>query len=188
MRAPEPAPAARDHAVPDRATSLLFGRIYHELHAIALRCLRGERGAPTLQATALVHEVFLQLANARTRWVSSTHLLAVAARAIRRVLINHALARRAQRRGGGRPAEPLADDLCAAPATDGLELLALGEALERLERLDPRQGQIVELRFFGGLSAQEIARVLGISTRTVEGEWSLARAWLRRCMARGGDA
>ncbi|MBX3464953.1 MAG: sigma-70 family RNA polymerase sigma factor [Planctomycetes bacterium] len=169
-------------AGPTPQTAELFGRIYHELHAVALRCLRGERGAPTLQATALVHEVFLRLAKAPDDWAGSTHLLAVAARAIRRVLINHALARRCLRRGGGHTPEPLPLGGLAAPARDAVELLALGEALERLEQRDPRQGQIVELRFFGGLTTAEIARVLGVSTRTVEGEWSLARAWLRRHM------
>ena len=162
----------------------MFGQVYQELHAIARQCMRGERRHHTLQATAVVHEVFLQLARARAPgWSEPQHLLAVGARAVRRVLVNHALARRCGRRGGGRRVEALTD----AVAPSGLEaadLITLGEALDRLERLDPRQAQVVELRFFGGLSSPEVAHVLGVSLRTVEAEWSLARAWLRRAMAR----
>ncbi len=170
------------------ATSELFARVYEELHAIAHRCMRGERGAHTLQATAVVHEVFLRLVRSEgTKWSDPDHLLAVAARAVRRILVNHALARRSQRRGGGRPHLPFDDTHGVASDLPGYELIALGDALEELERLDPRQARLVELRFFGGLGAAEIARVLGVSLRTVEGDWSLARAWLRRRMAKGHE-
>lgn len=183
----KPTPGSAERS--EHATSQLFARIYQELHAIAHHCMRGEGRAHTLQATALLHEVFLQLVHAREQaWTGPTHLLAVAARAIRRVLINHAIARRTQRRGGNVARVPLDHELGGSRGLDGFELLALGEALEHLERLDARQGQIVELRFFGGLSTPEIARILGVSPRTVEGEWSLARAWLRRRMSRDGEA
>jgi len=173
----------------DAVTRRLFARIYEELHAIAHRCMRGERIAHTLQPTAVVHEVFLQLARARTvDWNDHEHLLAVAARAVRRILVNHAVARRTLRRGGGRTIEPLADEPWQPNGLPMEDLVTLGEALEELERLDPRQARLVELRFFGGLGTLEIARVLGVSPRTVEGDWTLARAWLRRRMARDGDA
>ena len=169
-------------------TGALFAEVYAELHAIARRCLRGEGQGHTLQATALVHEAFLQLARAREqRWSEPVHLLAIAARTIRRTLINHALARRTERRGGGRRQQALPDAPCPNRGADPCDVLALGDALAELERLDPRQGAIVELRFFGGLSVPEVARVLGVSTRTVEGEWSLARAWLRCRMGRDED-
>ena len=170
------------------ATSELFARVYEELHAIAHRCMRGERGAHTLQATAVVHEVFLRLVRSEgTKWSDPDHLLAVAARAVRRILVNHALARRSQRRGGGRPHLPFDDSHGVRSGLPEYELIALGDALEELERHDPRQARLVELRFFGGLGAAEIARVLGVSLRTVEGDWSLARAWLRRRMAKGHE-
>jgi RNA polymerase sigma-70 factor (ECF subfamily) len=174
---------------PDIAlTNELFGRVYQELHAVAQHCLRGERRGHTLQATALVHEAFLRLAAAEQQpWKDSRHLLALASRAIRRVLVNHAIARRTQRRGGGKPTHVLPD--LEVPGEQGLapiDVLALTEALDELEQLDPRQAQIVELRFFGGLDNPEIARVLEVSVRTVEGEWSLSRAWLRRRLGQEG--
>lgn len=168
---------------PDSAlTHELFGRVYQELHAVARHCLRGERRDHTLQATALVHEAFLRLAAAEDKpWTDSRHLLALASRAIRRVLVNHAITRRTQRRGGGKPAQSLPElDVPGDPGLAPIDVLALTEALDELEQLDKRQAEIVELRFFGGLDNAEIARVLGVSLRTVEGEWSLSRAWLRR--------
>jgi RNA polymerase sigma-70 factor, ECF subfamily len=175
---------ARDDRLPATATAELFEQVYQELHAVARHCMRGERRQHTLQATAVVHEVFLQLVRARTpAWTEPRHLLAVAARAVRRVLINHALARRCGRRGGGRRAEAIADAL-APGGLDAAEMISLGEAIDQLERLDPRQAQVVELRFFGGLSSPEVARVLGVSLRTIEAEWALARAWLRRALSR----
>jgi RNA polymerase sigma-70 factor (ECF subfamily) len=186
---PTPQDAGPASAAGTAATRELFARIYEELHAIAHRCMRGERGEHTLQATAVVHEVFLRLVRSEgTRWSDPDHLLAVAARTVRRILVNHALARRTQRRGGGRPHLPFDDSHGVRSGLPEYELIALGDALEELERLDLRQARLVELRFFGGLGTAEIARVLGVSPRTVEGDWSLARAWLRRRMAQGNDA
>lgn len=172
---------------PDRdPTNALFGRVYQELHAVARHCLRGERRDHTLQATALVHEAFLRLAATdRKSWQDSGHLLALASRAIRRVLVNHARSRRAQRRGGGKSPEPApAVEATGEPGLAPVDVLELADALDELEQLDARQAQIVELRFFGGLGNAEIARVLGVSLRTVEGEWRLSRAWLRRRLSR----
>ncbi len=182
-------PSKATAAAPAAVTSALFARIYRELHAIARQCMRGERQQHTLQATALVHEAFLHLVRARDQaWAEPTHLLAVAARAIRRVLVNHAVGKRCVRRGSGRRPQPLGEAASAPTGLAPLELIALGEALDALDQLDPRQARLVELRFFGGLSTPEIARVLGVSPRTVDSEWSLARAWLRCHMARADDA
>jgi RNA polymerase sigma-70 factor, ECF subfamily len=166
-------------------TGALFSRVYQELHAVARQCLRHERRDHTLQATALVHEAFLQLTHAAQQpWVEPQHLLALGARAIRRVLVNHARARRSKRRGAGRRPLPL-PDMAAPGLVAPIDLLALADALDELEQLDARQAQIIELRFFGGLDTSETARVLGVSSRTIEGEWALARAWLRQRMCSG---
>ncbi|MFN9703597.1 MAG: ECF-type sigma factor, partial [Planctomycetota bacterium] len=167
-------------------TRELFGRVYQELHAVARHCLRGERRDHTLLATALVHEAFLRLAAADApAWQDSGHLLALASRAIRRVLVNHARSRRAQRRGGGKSADLLpALEAKGDAGFASIDVIELTEALDELERLDARQARIVELRFVGGLDNDAIARILGISLRSVEGEWRLSRAWLRRRLAR----
>ena len=181
-------------------TRELFELVYRELHALAQRHLRRERCDHTLQPTALVHEVYLRFARQRQdRWQSRGQFVAVASQMIRRVLVNHAKARGADRRGGdrrrvsfeeapGADASGTAQSAWVAPTgtpARGLDLLALDEALEKLERLDARQGRIVELRFFGGLEIDEIAKVVGVSPRTVDGEWALARAWLRAELRRG---
>lgn len=160
-------------------TSALFALLYQELHALAQQYLRRERPWHTLQATALVHEAYVQLSRGGDRpWRERDHFLATAARAIRRVLVNHAEAHKAQKRGGGGPRISLEDAPDLAEPGREVDVLALEEALERLERLDPRQSRIVELRFFGGLAIDEIARLLGVSPRTVDGDWAMARAWL----------
>lgn len=160
-------------------TSALFALLYQELHTLAQNHLRRERPWHTLQATALVHEAYVQLSRGGERpWRERDHFLATAARAIRRVLVNHAEAHKAQKRGGGGPRISLDDTPDLAAAGQEVDVLALEEALERLERLDPRQSRIVELRFFGGLAIDEIARLLGVSPRTVDGDWAMARAWL----------
>jgi RNA polymerase sigma-70 factor (ECF subfamily) len=170
--------------------SELFALMYGELRRVAGRYLDRERRNHTLQPTALVHEAWLRLQNERgVEWQGRTHGLALAAQAMRRLLIDHGRHQKRQKRGGG--AKPVAlDDLFEAAATGEVaveELLALEEALTRLEAVDPRAAQVVVLRFFTGLAIPEIAEHLGVSVRTVEGEWTHARAWLRRELARGSE-
>lgn len=174
--------AAGDQA----AVSPLFAIVYDELRRVAAAALRRERPDHTLQPTALVHEAYLRLASEPDeRWQSREHFLAVAARAMRRVLVDHARGHNAQKRGRGEPVLSLEDIDAAAPGVvREIDFLALDIALTRLASFDPRQAQLVELRFFGGLTVEEAARVAGVSPRTVKREWQVARAWLRREMSR----
>jgi RNA polymerase sigma factor (TIGR02999 family) len=159
----------------------LLPQVYGELKRIAARQLRNERPGHTLCTTALVHEAWLELSHLdRIRWQNRSHYLAVAAQAMRRVLIDHAVARRAQKRGGGQPVETLAEDPLVIVQGRASELLDLDDALQRLAALDERQVRIVECRFFGGMSIEETAAALEISPATVKREWALARAWLNR--------
>lgn len=158
----------------------VFPVVYEELKRVAHRHLRGERTGHTLGTTALVHEAWLELARLEhIRWPGRPYVLAAASRAMRRILIDYAVARRAEKRGGGVMIEPL-DDAVAMAATRGDELLALDEALDRLASVNPRYGRVVECRFFGGMSVEETAEALGISPATVKRDWTLARAWLNR--------
>jgi RNA polymerase sigma factor (TIGR02999 family) len=152
--------------------------IYKQLRAMAGNRMRRERPGHTLQPTELVHEVYLRLTRQRlSTWKDRAHFFAVAAIVMRQVLVDHARARHALRRGGGATPIELTGEIPVA-AQDSGRLLALDEALSRLAKMDPRQSRIVELRFFGGLTEEEIAGLLGISVRTVKRDWSLARAWL----------
>lgn len=162
----------------DSAEAELIPRIYPELRRLAAGCLQRERREHTLQPTALVNEVFLRLAGAREiEWQSRSHFFAVASRVMRRILVDYARERNAAKRGGGlRPVE-LEDALIVSDEQSAL-VLSVHEALDRLSKLDKRQAQVVEMRFFGGLSEEEIAAVLGISARTVKRDWTIARAWL----------
>lgn len=159
----------------------LFTLVYAELRRIAGRQLRGERAGHTLGTTALVNEAWFELAKLeRIRWESRAHFLALAAQAMRRVLIDYAVARRSQKRGGGRVPEPLEDDALVAVTERPDEFIALDEALQRLTAINERHARIVECRFFGGMSVEETADVLGTSPATVKRDWALARAWLNR--------
>ena len=161
----------------EHAASDLMPLIYGELHAIAERHMRGERRDHSLQATVLVHEAFLQLAGTdRVDWQNRAHFFALASRAMRRILIDHARAAHAAKRPGAYNQVSLDPGL--PMAENPVDLIALNEALERLETWDQRQSQVVEMRFFGGLSFEEIAEVLGISERTAKRDWTMARAWL----------
>ena len=145
------------------ALDRLLATIYAELRQLAVAYLRRERRDHTLQATVLVHEAFLKLVDQReVHWQNRAHFFGIAAQTMRRILIDHARAHGASKRGSG--------------AT--VELLALDDALTRLEKVDPQQVRVVELRFFGGLTIKETAEVIGISTATVERDWILAKAWL----------
>ena len=160
------------------ARDQLMPLVYHELRHRAAGYLRHERLDHTLQATALVHEVFVKLVgHDRQAWQNRGHFYAVAAQMMRRILVDHARARRAAKRPNPAMRADL-DDQIAAPETGGLDVVVLDEALTELSTMDPRQGQIVELRYFGGLSEQEVADTLGVSRATVTREWKRARAWL----------
>lgn len=155
--------------------------IYGELRNLAERLFRRERRDHTLEPTALVHEAWLKLAaQDRTEWEERQQVLAIGAQAMRRILVDHARAKRREKRGGDRAPVELTDDMSLDPPPGGPVLLDLEGALVRLERLDPRQAKIVELRFFAGLGVREVAQELGLSIRTVEADWTAAKAWLRR--------
>lgn len=161
----------------------LFPVIYGELRQVAGRYLRKERRNHTLQPTALVHEAWIRLQNERgDEWQGRTHGLALGAQAMRRLLIDHGRHQKRDKRGGG--AQPMAlDDLLIASKTGDVpveDLLTLEDALTRLEAVDARAAQVVTLRFYSGMSNPEIAQHLNLSLRTVEGDWTFARAWLKR--------
>jgi RNA polymerase sigma factor (TIGR02999 family) len=156
--------------------------LYDELHRLAEAYLRREDPGHTLQPTALVHEAYLRLIDQRrVDWRNRAQFLGVAAGIMRRILVDHARGRAAQKRGGG--AEAVSLSLVEAPSgRPEVELIALEQALEQLTARDPRKAQVVELKFFGGLSAREIAEVMGISDATVEREWTFAKAWLYKAI------
>jgi RNA polymerase sigma factor (TIGR02999 family) len=145
--------------------------------------MRGERQGHTLQTTALINEAFLRLIDwKKVSWQNRAHFFGVSAQLMRRILVDFARSRRGKRGGD---ASRVTLDEALIPAGSGTDVVAVNDALENLEAIDPRKGRIVELRFFGGLSTEETAQVLGVSTRTVEREWSLAQAWLLRELKKG---
>jgi RNA polymerase sigma factor (TIGR02999 family) len=161
----------------------LFPVIYAELKDIAAAYMRGERPGHTLQPTALVHEAYMRLFRKKgIEWANRTHVLAMAAKEMRRVLIDHARRRNAAKRPGGVPHVTFDEDL-AMMREKSVGVLALHEALEKLATLDPRQAEIAVLRIFGGLTENEIADHFGLSERTIRDDWRVARAWLAREMA-----
>jgi RNA polymerase sigma-70 factor (ECF subfamily) len=154
--------------------------IYGELRAIARRKLRSERTGHTLNTTALVHEAFLKLVQLdRIQWQSRAHFLAIAAQAMRHILVNHALRRKRAKRGGGVHHVPL-DEVPDLPVEEADRILALDEALARLAAVNPRHARIIECRFFASMSIEETATALEISPATAKRDWTLLRAWLRR--------
>lgn len=162
----------------------LFTLVYAELRRIAARQLRTERAGHTLCTTALVNEAWVELAKlTRIQWQSRTHYLALAAQAMRRVLIDYAVARQAQKRGGGRAIESLEEDALIVVQESAEEFIALDDALQQLMSLNERHARIVECRFYGGMSVEETADALDISPATVKRDWTLARAWLNRELA-----
>ncbi len=164
----------------------LMAAIYDELRRLAVGHMRGERDNHTLQPTAVVHEAYLRLIDQRnTDWSDRAHFFAVASRVIRRILVDHARARDAEKRGGSRRALPISEVDPAAPDA-AVDLVALDDALRQLGDIDERQARIVEMRFFGGLTLEEIARALDVGRRTVDRDWSVARAWLACQLASGG--
>ena len=161
-------------------TDQLMAIVYEELHAISSRLLRQEHSAYTLQPTALVHEVYLRLAeNPNVIWSDRTHFLSIAARCVRQVLVGHARKRLTLKRGRDWGRLTLYEGaLGNNDAMPPIDVLALEEALEELGKLDERQLRVVELRFYGGVTVSEAANIIGVSARTVDCDWAVARAWL----------
>jgi RNA polymerase sigma factor (TIGR02999 family) len=161
------------------AEAALFPLVYDQLRALASHFMRDERPSHTLQTTALVHEAYLRLGGIKEEsWENRAHYLRVAAQAMRRVLIDHARHKKSGKKGGGWQRESL-DQAAFILGEPSIDLVALDQALTQLSDMDPQLGQVVELRFFGGLTVEETARVLGISPRTVKSDWRMARAWLK---------
>jgi RNA polymerase sigma factor (TIGR02999 family) len=168
----------------EQARDRLLPYVYEELRTLARSYLRRERPGHTVQTGTLVHEAFVKLIEGRqVPWEGRAHFFGIAAHVMRQILVDHARARDAAKRGDGEPAEPIATALSVAVQAMDVEVIALDRALEALSAIDPGQARVVELRFFGGLTVEETAEVMGVSTGTVKREWSMARAWLRRAIA-----
>jgi RNA polymerase sigma-70 factor (ECF subfamily) len=165
------------------AAAELLPFVYDELRALASGFFRRQNPNHTLQPTALVHEAFAKLAGWSDEWESRAQFLAVAAKAMRQVLADHARSKRAAKRGGGRGRVTLSGLATPPVEPTPIDLIALDEALAELSALSPRQGQIVEMRFLAGLDEREIAHVLGVTTRTVQREWRIAKAFLRAALS-----
>jgi RNA polymerase sigma factor (TIGR02999 family) len=170
-----------------KASDTVLPLVYGELHRLAKSYMRRERPDHTLQATALINEAYLRLAREDTDWNSREHFIGVAANVMRRVLVDYARQHKAEQRGGGLQRVELQDDLAiSAGKLDEVE--QLDEALKLLERENPRQVKVVELRYFGGLSVEQIGAFLKMSPRSVKRDWSLARIWLYRQLKQDGKA
>jgi len=183
----EPTPDVTDllllwNAGERRALEQLTPLLYQDLRRLAGDVFKGERPGHTLSATVLVHEVYMRLVDQRrVRWENRAHFLGAAAHIMRRVLVDHARARDAAKRGGGSTKIELTEGMAVAGGT-AAEVIDLDAALTRLAALDDRKARIVEMKFFGGLTNQEVATALGVSGATVEREWTITRAWLIREM------
>jgi RNA polymerase sigma factor (TIGR02999 family) len=167
------------------ALEALLPLVYGELRQLAGRYMKGERSGHTLQATALVNEVYLRLIDVqRVRWQNRAHFFAMAARLMRRILVEAARARDARKRGAGTPIVSL-DEALVVPIEPGSELVALDDALTALAAVDSRKSRVVEMRFFGGLNLDETAEALQVSRDTVKRDWKMAKLWLLRELQRG---
>lgn len=183
----ELAESARSSEEREEATGRLFTLVYEELRAIASRMMSRERAGHTLQPTVLVHEAYIKLIDQESfRWNDRAHFLAIAARAMRQILIDYARRRGADKREGGWRRVTLDEEMALGAGSD-LELLDLDSALVRLAVLDGRAAHVAELRLFGGLSVEEAAHVLSVSPRTIKGDWAMARMWLSRELAPGSE-
>jgi len=161
-------------------TNVLVDETYEHMRRLAASYLQLESSTVTLSPTVLVHEAYVKLSRqASDKYQSRGHFLAIAATMMRRILVDHARARHRIKRGGERVRVVFDEDATIAPSRDS-DVLALDEVLEELQKLDARQSHIVEMRFFGGMTVPEVADVLGLSTRTIENEWKMCRAWLRK--------
>ena len=171
------------------ASEEFIGKVYAELRRLAGHYMKAERGGHTLQPTALVHEVYAKLFGAEgVDWQSRGHFFAVAARQMRHYLVDHARERKRDKRGGGVVAVELDEQRAAGGEAIREDVLIVNEALDELERQDPRAAQVVELKFFGGLTDQEAAETLGISFAAVRRDWEFARTWLFHRISRGASA
>ena len=170
-----------------QALDALIPLVYEELRRIAQHFLQREKPGHTLQSTALVHEAYVRMVGQNLpEWQSRAHFFGIAAQLMRQILVDHARARQAAKRGGDVFKLSL-DESTAMPEQQDLDLIALDDALKSLAELDPQQGRIVELRYFAGLTIEDTSEVLGISPATVKRDWATARAWLQREMMRGGS-
>lgn len=173
----------------EKAFEQLVPLVYGELHRMALRYLAGERANATLQPTALVNEICLRLLGwDQARWQNRGHFFGVSAQLMRRVLVDIARRRKAERRGGANAVRVPLDEVEVAALAPDADLVAVDDALQRLAVEHPRKASVVELRFFGGLSMDETAQALGVSVRTVHNDWMFARAWLYRALAESRTA
>ena len=180
----------------EAALAALLPLVYEELRSMARRHLRHERDSHTLQRTALVHEAFLRMVDQQqVDWESRTQFYGLASQMMRRILVDHARRRTAAKRGDGAPHVDLdavlqdeGEDSAPPVQEEEIDFAAVDDALKRLEVLDPQQGKLVELRFFGGLSIKETADIIGVSPATVKREWAIARAWLQREITAGEGA
>ena len=169
----------------EAAAAVLMQSVYEDFRRVAAAQLRREPPGHTLQPTALVHEAFLRLiAQRRVTWQGRTHFIAVGAEAMRRILVDHARAAQRVKRGGERRRVEWEDHLTVSPR-DNDDIIAVDDALNDLARLDPRQAKIVELRFFGGMTNDEVASVLGVSRATIDRQWRAVKAWLREQLQDG---
>lgn len=169
------------------ALNELLPHVYNELKNLAASCMRGERRDHTLQATALVHEAYMKLVDlSRIQWKDRRHFFVIAATAMRRILVNHGKGKRRLKRGGGWRKEAL-DEALLVGSQPNPDIIALDEALTRLAAISERRAQVVDLRYFTGLSVEETAEILEVSAATVKQDWALAKAWLLREMARGDE-
>ena len=172
----------------EEAGEAVMSLIYDELRALAKSHMHRERSGHTLQTTALVHEAFIRLGGGKvTAWESRAHFMRTAAQAMRRILIDHARRKATDKLGGGRRRTPL-DELAVFDERTSPDLLALDRALDKLAAVDPQVAQMVELRFFGGLTVKETAQVLDVSPRTVDYDWRMAKAWLQKEIQGGDDS
>lgn len=171
----------------EKCLEKLIPLVHSELHRLARRYMRREREGHILQTTALVNEAWLRLVDAKSvHWEGRTHFFAISANIMRRILVDLARERKNLKHGGGAQQVSLDDAMAILPERS-IDLLALDEALVKLAALNPRHSRVVELRYFGGLSEEEMAEVLKVSLRTVQSDWRLARTWLFRELSRGGN-